>query len=97
MGRTVTPERDPGNARERTPEETADAALNALVERCRREQEERTPREAWRVHRSALRRWARERRTGRKWPRLILPRERSRPTTNTTRAITDRDHQEGRR
>lgn len=39
-----------------------DESLVALVEAKRAEHERRTPREAWRIHSSALRRWKRQRR-----------------------------------
>jgi len=42
----------------------SDADLAALVEKLAFEHRSRTPKQGWRTHYSALRRWRRERRTG---------------------------------
>lgn len=50
------------------PDNMSDAELAALVEKLAIEHRNRTPRQGWRTHQSALRRWRRERRTGGKLP-----------------------------
>jgi hypothetical protein len=46
----------------RQADNASEAKLVALVEKLRQEHAARTPKEGWRLHSSALRRWARERR-----------------------------------
>lgn len=53
----MTQDTAPGNPGNREP--VTDAALVALVDRLRSEHAERTPRDAYRLTRSAIRRWRR--------------------------------------
>ena len=46
----------------RPADNVSDAELAELVERLRKEQESRTPKQGWKLHSSALRRWRRDRR-----------------------------------
>ena len=46
----------------RPADNVSDAELAELVEKVRKEHESRTPKQGWKLHSSALRRWRRDRR-----------------------------------
>jgi len=69
-----------------------EAEMVELVERLRKEHKSRTPKQGWRIHSSALRRWRRDRR-GRRRDRRRPPVDVSaRPNFNRRDATNPLDH-----